>query len=154
MENAIPNVTISLELSLYPQKQETFDTVIIDLPKGRKLSRRWLLEAYLGLKQAGILLLAGANDQGIQSVVKDAANLFNVINCCIKKGKSLDTFHWKKNRADLPAWCDVPGSFREAGCVLTQQSKIKPTISRHYQVFLLPMGWTQERLCCLATWGF
>jgi 16S rRNA (guanine1207-N2)-methyltransferase len=48
----------------------------MELPKGRKLARRWLVEAQAALKPGGALYLAGANEQGIQSAIQDAAALF------------------------------------------------------------------------------
>ena len=109
-ENAIHNLAISMELSHYPEKVETFDNVIIDLPKGRKLSRRWLLEAYLILKPNGVLFLSGANDQGIQSVTHDGTDLFFHHSVfALKQGNRLLRFREKKPQTAQVSWSYTPG---------------------------------------------
>ena len=55
---------------------EAYQTIVINLPKGRKLARRWLVEAWSALQPGGELYLAGANPEGIQSVIQDAGSLF------------------------------------------------------------------------------
>ncbi len=45
-------------------------------PPDRDLARRWLLEARAALTPGGRLYLAGANAEGIRSVISDAARLF------------------------------------------------------------------------------
>lgn len=133
-QNNILNVSISFELSLFPQMQGIYDYVMIDLPKGRKLCRRWLMEAYLTIKQNGILLLAGANDQGIQSVAKDGNDLFghrSVI--ALKKGNRLIQFSGKKPQEELPAWSEAPGIF--PGKWIEMQTTIK---GLSYQIKTLP----------------
>jgi 16S rRNA (guanine1207-N2)-methyltransferase len=129
----IPNLTISRELSLYPSKKETFDYVIIDLPKGRKISRRWLLEAYLTLNPEGELFLAGANDQGIQSAAQDGAEIFthhSVI--ALKKGNRLLRFTAKKNQSSLPPWCNsqgiLPGTWMEFSFSFLEEKYIVKTL--------------------------
>jgi 16S rRNA (guanine1207-N2)-methyltransferase len=110
--NPFPNISISYEISLFPGKSSVFDYVILDLPKGRKLSRRWLLEAYLTLKPDGILFLAGANDQGIHSIANDGADLFNqhaVI--ALKKGNRLIRFKGKKPQITLASWSRTSGIY-------------------------------------------
>lgn len=78
---------ISVEPLYYPLPEMTYDTVVMDLPKSRKLARRWLLEAWVTLRMEGELYLAGANSEGIQSAVKDAGNLFgNVSVLSYRKG--------------------------------------------------------------------
>jgi 16S rRNA (guanine1207-N2)-methyltransferase len=60
----------------YPLPSATYQTVVIHLPKGRKLARRWLVEAWDALREGGELYLAGANPEGIQSVIQDAGAIF------------------------------------------------------------------------------
>ncbi|HZH04573.1 MAG TPA: methyltransferase [Myxococcaceae bacterium] len=74
--NGFRKAEVAREIALTPEAVGTFDTVLIELPKGRKLIRRWLLEAHLALKPGGTLYLAGANDEGIQPAIADAAALF------------------------------------------------------------------------------
>lgn len=45
-------------------------------PPDRELARRWIVQAADALVPGGSLLLAGANDQGIKSVLADAGGLF------------------------------------------------------------------------------
>jgi 16S rRNA (guanine1207-N2)-methyltransferase len=71
----------------YPLPVEIFQTIGINLPKGRKLARRWLVEAWGALRPGGELYLAGANPEGIQSVIRDAGTLFgNATVLAYRKG--------------------------------------------------------------------
>jgi 16S rRNA (guanine1207-N2)-methyltransferase len=91
-------------------KDEDFDTVILLLPKGRKIAQRWLLQAYLSLSNNGSFILIGANDQGIQSVARDASDLFTNIGVLgFKKGTRI--YHAKKqnNSNHFPEWAQEPG---------------------------------------------
>ncbi len=74
--NGTANAGVQPAISVLPGGAWTFDAVVMELPKGRKLARRWLVEAQAALKPGGALYLAGANEQGIQSVIQDAAALF------------------------------------------------------------------------------
>ncbi|MBN2547661.1 MAG: class I SAM-dependent methyltransferase [Anaerolineales bacterium] len=74
--NRLANIHISQEARLLPEHKESFDIAIIDIPKGRELARRWLVEACWALRPGGKLYLAGANKQGIQTVIKDAQAVF------------------------------------------------------------------------------
>jgi 16S rRNA (guanine1207-N2)-methyltransferase len=67
---------VPVESLQYPFPAEAYQTVVINLPKGRKLARRWLVEAWGALQPGGELYLAGANSEGIQSVIRDAEDLF------------------------------------------------------------------------------
>ena len=84
-ENGFHNVPV--EPLHYPLPDNTYQTVIMNLPKGRKLARRWLVESWSALKPGGELYLAGANPEGIQSVIQDAKNLFgNAVVLAYRKG--------------------------------------------------------------------
>ncbi|MGE5124178.1 MAG: methyltransferase, partial [Acidobacteriaceae bacterium] len=86
------------------------DVVLIQLPKSRKLIRRWLLQAFQALKEEGILYLAGANKSGIQSAFKDAQDLFasgQVLG--YKKGHRATRLVKQPVRATLPGWTEEPG---------------------------------------------
>jgi len=79
--------TIPVNPLHYPLPAETYRTVVISLPKGRKLARRWLVEAWGALQFNGELYLAGANTEGIQSVMQDAKSLFgNATVLAYRKG--------------------------------------------------------------------
>jgi 16S rRNA (guanine1207-N2)-methyltransferase len=108
--NSRGNISISFELSQVQQNREAFDCVIIDMPKGRKLFRRWLFEAYLTLKDDGFLLVAGANDQGIQSAAVDAEDLFTHHSVLTyKKGNRLLQFMGKKSQSSPAGWTNSQG---------------------------------------------
>ncbi len=78
---------VPVEPLQYPLPVNTYDMVAILLPKGRKLARRWLVEAWSSLLTGGELYLAGANSEGIQSVTKDAGSLFgNATVLAFRKG--------------------------------------------------------------------
>ena len=72
--NGYANVPV--EPLQYPFPVEAYQTVVINLPKGRKLARRWLVEAWGALQPGGELYLAGANPEGIHSAIRDAEELF------------------------------------------------------------------------------
>jgi 16S rRNA (guanine1207-N2)-methyltransferase len=89
------------------------DTTVIDIPKGRKLLRRWLIETYEVLKPSGKLYLVGANNQGIQSAIKDATDLFGrPILLGYKKGNRLARFVKTEKSISLPGWSMEPGVAR------------------------------------------
>lgn len=87
-----------------------FDAAVIILPKGRKAARRWLLQAHRCLHDSGILYLAGANDAGIQSVAKDATELFGQANVLgYKKGNRVYRCGKTKSQTAQPEWTQQPG---------------------------------------------
>lgn len=89
---------------------DRFDAAIIILPKGRKVARRWLLQAHQWLASSGILYLAGANDEGIQSVAKDASELFGETNVLgYKKGSRIYRCIKSKSVDHAPEWTREPG---------------------------------------------
>ena len=76
------------------------------LPKGRKLARRWLVEAYRLLSSGGTFYLAGANPEGIQSVIKDATEMFGMgAILAYHKGNRVARFRKDRNtRPFFPLW--------------------------------------------------
>ena len=87
---------------------EQFAAAVLLLPKGRKLARRWLALICQALVPSGVLFLAGANDEGIQSVIQDAAELFGpAAVLAYKKGSRLARL--EKRPLLLPAWAGEPG---------------------------------------------
>jgi 16S rRNA (guanine1207-N2)-methyltransferase len=89
---------------------DRFDAAIIILPKGRKVARRWILQAYQWLADSGILYLAGANDEGIQSVAKDASEVFGETNVLgYKKGSRIYRCVKTKSIEHSPEWTREPG---------------------------------------------
>jgi 16S rRNA (guanine1207-N2)-methyltransferase len=78
---------VTVEPLQYPFPAEIYQTIVINLPKGRKLARRWLVEAWGALLPGSELFLAGANPDGIQSVIRDAGTLFgNATVLAYRKG--------------------------------------------------------------------
>ena len=53
-----------------------YDVVLMPVPKGRELSRLYLLAAFRALSPGGRLYLAGANRGGVKSIISDAEALF------------------------------------------------------------------------------
>ena len=87
-----------------------FDSLLIDLPKGRKLARRWLAEVSACLKPGGSVFLAGRNSEGIHSVIKDADELFGKGNLlAYRKGSRI--VHWTNEQRAIqpPDWFSEPG---------------------------------------------
>lgn len=108
--NHIDSVHVISSIDIPEIIDQKINSVFMQLPKGRLLARRWLLQARRALLPGGSLCLAGANKSGIQSAIQDAQDLFG--NCRIlayKKGHRLA--HLVKSAADLslPAWASAPG---------------------------------------------
>lgn len=55
---------------------ERFDAVLLPVPPDRRLTRRWLVLVAKVLADGGMLAMAGANTEGIKSVIADAKALF------------------------------------------------------------------------------
>ena len=70
--NAIDNATVRRKLSVLPEANGDYDLVVLEAPANRGLARRWLVEAHTALREDGVLYLAGANNEGIQSIIADA----------------------------------------------------------------------------------
>lgn len=64
------------QVALPYEAPQALDVVLMPLPKGRDLTRLYLLGAYRALASGGRLYLAGANGEGIKSALADAAVLF------------------------------------------------------------------------------
>lgn len=91
---------------------EKCDLVLMSLPKGRKLAQRWLVQAYTALRQGGTLYLAGSKELGIQSVLKDANQIFDDTSIIrYKKGHRIASLVKPASRSskDYPAWCRESG---------------------------------------------
>lgn len=108
--NLVANAYIFSETDLSSSHKEAFDVVVMRIPKGRKLARRWLVKAHYTLRAGGYLYLAGANQHGIQSVIKDAAALFgNSTNLGYKKGNRIAQLEKIPSKSNDPAWSCEPG---------------------------------------------
>jgi len=108
--NALQNIHLLPEIENLEWPRERYDSAVIDLPKGRKLTQRWLMQAFTGLKTGGRLFLAGANDLGIRSASKDAEELFGPSAVLgYKKGNRVLRFIKGQLDASEPPWVHEPG---------------------------------------------
>jgi 16S rRNA (guanine1207-N2)-methyltransferase len=117
--NQVSNARISEAASLLPEQAGSFDMVLVLLPKGRKLARRWLAEAFGLLGPEGVLYLSGANDEGIQPVIRDATALFGeeATLLAYKGGNRIARVArtaarmaaLKTDPGDIPEWYTEPG---------------------------------------------
>ncbi len=108
--NHIDSVGIIESVELPEQLYGALDAAYVQLPKGRQLARRWLLQAFHGLADGGSLYLAGANAAGIQSVIKDAQGLFgNGRVLAYKKGNRIAQFIRQPADRPAPEWARSPG---------------------------------------------
>jgi 16S rRNA (guanine1207-N2)-methyltransferase len=120
--NWVENAALHPGIRLLPEGAASFDAAVIDLPKGRALTRRGLLEAWHLLRPQGRLFIAGANREGIQTAIKDAAGLFESLSVLgYKKGSRLARLR-KGEPSQLPPWVNEPGiapaSWREIDIVV------------------------------------
>ena len=108
--NNLPNVSVDRDAAVLPDRAQSFDAVAVELPGGRKLARRWLLAAHEFLRPGGDLYLAGPNNEGIQSVVDDARDLFgNVVVLGYKERNRVARARKGSSDAAPPAWTEEPG---------------------------------------------
>jgi 16S rRNA (guanine1207-N2)-methyltransferase len=88
----------------------SFDAIVILLPKGRKLLRRWLAESRLLLREGGHLYLGGANQEGIHPAVKDAQAIFGQGGVLgYRKGCRAVRFVKHQSAGELPEWLQEAG---------------------------------------------
>jgi 16S rRNA (guanine1207-N2)-methyltransferase len=108
--NDIQNARLTWEINLAERENESFDVVAVELPKGRRLAQRWLAQAWAALRPGGSLYLAGANALGVQSVLKDAGELFGPgVILDYKKGNRVARFTRPAGMPDKPDWLGEPG---------------------------------------------
>jgi 16S rRNA (guanine1207-N2)-methyltransferase len=109
-ENLLENVVINPENNNSPDIDAQVDLVLLQISKGRKLNRRWLVQAWNSLKSGGRLLLCGANGLGIQSIIKDASQIFSKVSIiAYKKGNRLAQLIKSDSQQHLPSWATEPG---------------------------------------------
>jgi 16S rRNA (guanine1207-N2)-methyltransferase len=108
--NQAQNTKLHQGISLLPEGTGTFDVIALDLPKGRKLVRRWLLEAFHLLTRGGAMYLAGAKDWGIQTAIKDAEEIFGEGSLlAYKKGNRILRFLKTRDQIPEKGWWQAPG---------------------------------------------
>lgn len=74
--NGVVNGAVSADGTPWQTPAGAFDAVAMEVPRGRKLARQWLVQAHAALRSGGELYLAGPKDGGIQSAIEDAKALF------------------------------------------------------------------------------
>jgi len=88
----------------------SYERVLLPAPPDRDLARRWLLTARAALVPGGQLLLAGANAEGIRSVIADAAKLFGPPQREHYRQKHrIARFLAGEPLPELPPWASAPG---------------------------------------------
>lgn len=107
--NDLANLAAPEALSVLPERAGSFDAAAVELPAGRALARRWLVEAQAALRPGGALYMAGANDAGVQSALADAQALLGNLTplgyrqrCRVARATSGDA-------PPAPAWAAEPG---------------------------------------------
>lgn len=141
-ENGIQKFTIPSEISFLPQATSSFALIALDIPKGRKINRRWLVESFNLLEPGGSLYLAGPNDLGIQSIIKDAQDLFgNAVIVNYKKGNRCALVRKEKFSTTLPIWAEEPGI--ALGTWISLDVKFRST---QFKIFSLPGIFSYDRL--------
>ncbi|HJZ48346.1 MAG TPA: methyltransferase [Roseiflexaceae bacterium] len=108
--NGVMNASVCATISVLPEQEATFDIVALVAPNDRRLTRRWLVEAYGALKAGGELFIAGANDHGIRSAVGDAEALFGSAHVLgYKRGNRVARATKAPGRAAGAAWAGEAG---------------------------------------------
>jgi 16S rRNA (guanine1207-N2)-methyltransferase len=84
--------------------------VVMVAPPDRDLARRWLLVARRALANSGRLLLAGANAEGIRSVIADAGKLFGPpLREDFRSKQRIAIFAAGTPAGEAPGWIDDAG---------------------------------------------
>ncbi len=92
------------------QPRERFDTILIPAPPDRALTRRWLVLASGHLEPGGVLLIAGANAEGIRSAISDAARLFGAPEAeGYRRKQRVARFRIGTEHTAPPEWAGAPG---------------------------------------------
>ncbi len=112
---AVPSLQfqVSFDVELSQESYGSYDQVALLAPKSRALARRWLVAAWLALLPGGNLYLAGPNDLGIRSLIKDGEALFSAATILgYKKGNRVARLRKPPEAVDLPDspdWVSAPG---------------------------------------------
>ncbi|MFN8501117.1 class I SAM-dependent methyltransferase [Kouleothrix sp.] len=108
--NALGNAQVLDGISLLPEHAGSCGLALLLAPPDRRLARRRLLEAFGALAEGGALLLAGANDHGIRSIIDDAGALFGGAAVLAYGGGCRVAQALKRTPGGaLPAWAGAPG---------------------------------------------
>jgi 16S rRNA (guanine1207-N2)-methyltransferase len=108
--NRVVNAQISDVIDPPADEAGAYDVVLVLPPKNRALARRWLVRAHAALKPGGMLYLAGPNDEGIQSVIGDARDLFGQAGILgYRKGNRAAAALRSGDSPRRPDWAELPG---------------------------------------------
>lgn len=107
--NRIEHVVLDPDPAHPSTQPASFDVVVMELPSGRKLARRFLAEAHRSLRVGGRLFLAGPNNEGIQPVIEDAQALFGKAALLNYKERNRIAQITKDALSQTPSWLDDPG---------------------------------------------
>ncbi len=89
---------------------EQFDTVLLPVPRDRRLSRRWLMLARQALADDGTLAIVGANAEGIKPAIADAKALFGAaVSENYAKRHRVARFTGDRPVDSSPEWATQPG---------------------------------------------
>ncbi|HSF82219.1 MAG TPA: methyltransferase [Anaerolineales bacterium] len=107
--NELQNVTV-IPWAQSAFQEFAFDTVFIEMKKGRKITRRLILEAFTALKPGGKFYIAGANRAGIKSAIEDVDSIFgNSSILGYKKGNRLCLSSKLSPNIQYADWAVEPG---------------------------------------------
>jgi len=109
------------------------DVAVLPAPPDRALARRWLVLALMALRQGGVLLVAGANDAGIRSVIADARKLFGPADAeDYGNRQRIARFANPVTSPAPPAWTAepgiAPGTWREFTAVVGREDTALVTL--------------------------
>jgi 16S rRNA (guanine1207-N2)-methyltransferase len=108
--NDIHNVNIIPSIELPVEEHYLYDSVLVQTPKSRKLARRWLIQAYNALIDGGYCYIAGPNNLGSKSIIKDASEIFgNSSILAYKKGNRIAQLVKNDKTTLNPDWANEPG---------------------------------------------
>lgn len=85
-ENALAAPRLYVQADFSGLEPETFDTVLLHLPRGRELQAEALRLAAALLRPGGWLAFVGAKQEGVRSALKDAQQLFGQAGVAAQKG--------------------------------------------------------------------
>lgn len=108
--NGVANASVVEDITALPARAGACDVVAIELPKGRQLARRWLVEAHAALRPGGRLYLAGPKNEGVQSGIADLKALFgDAETLAYRAGNRVASGVKVGAREEAPAWARDPG---------------------------------------------
>ncbi|MDQ3541780.1 MAG: class I SAM-dependent methyltransferase [Chloroflexota bacterium] len=109
-KNLPPRFRVDHDAATLDIEPASCDVAVLPAPPDRALSRRWLLLGSMALREGGMLLVAGANDHGIRSVIADAAKVFGPAQSeDYGNRQRIGRFAQPAAGPESPAWAAEPG---------------------------------------------